>query len=175
MSYKASLNNPEVSGIQQELGSHGRNTPHISSCLNGVSTLSRLVDVIDGDTIVCVVPLLGHYFKFNVRLKGIDTCEMKSKDPILRERAVAAREYLVRRLLDEKTTETDRKTTQQYLDEKLVVVYLHCYDFDKYGRLLADVYINNESTVSLSDELIHQNLAYPYDGGKKIIPENDEH
>lgn len=156
--------------LQEELRVHGNHTPHISSCVSGISTLSRLIDVIDGDTIVCVIPVMGRFFKFNVRLNGIDTCETKSKDPVLREKALEARDYIIKRVTNY-PERMERKETKTKLDENVFIVYLHCYEFDKYGRLLADVYINEESQASLSEELININLAYPYDGGKKIIRE----
>lgn len=152
--------------IEDGLRSHGSETLHISKCVDGRSMLCRLIDVVDGDTIVCVIPLWGQYFKFNVRLNGIDTCEIKSKDQILRERAIKAREYVVRRLLNSQNI-SDRKGTQRHLQETVVFVYLHCYDFDKYGRLLADVYVDEKSKITLSDEMLHEKLAYPYDGCKK--------
>lgn len=153
--------------LKEELKLHGNDTPHISRCVAGVSTLSRLIDIIDGDTIVCVIPMLGQYFKFNVRLDGIDACEMKSKDPSLREKALKARDYLVKRLLNQ-SQRMERKEIQKHLETIVVVVYLHCRDFDKYGRLLADVYVDNTlPKMSLSEELIQEVLAYPYNGGKK--------
>jgi endonuclease YncB( thermonuclease family) len=162
-----SMNSMNEINFEKDLRLHGRNTPYISSCLNGISTFSRLIDIIDGDTIVCVVPMLKHFYKFNVRLNGVDTCEMKSKDAYLRERAIKARDYLVKRLLNNNSQGIERKEIQQQLEESVVSVYLHCYEFDKYGRLLADVYINDISTESISDELINKQLAHPYNGGKR--------
>lgn len=164
-----------LNNTTSELCLHGRDTPHISRVLYGNSTMSRLIDIIDGDTIVCVIPVLGEYFKFSIRLKGIDTCEMKSKDMSVKEKALRARDYLVQRVLNI-SQRLERKEIQRHLDEHVVVVHLRCYDFDKYGRLLADVYVNeaNETDVeylSISEELLREKLAYPYDGGKKTLPE----
>jgi endonuclease YncB( thermonuclease family) len=153
--------------MEDNLRNHGISTPHISTCVSGISTLARLVDIIDGDTIVCVLPLLGKYFKFNIRLNGIDTSEMKSKDPLLRERAVKARNFLIKKTINTPERFEDRKALQQHLDKECIQLYLHCFDFDKYGRLLADVYSKPSDSVSLSTELINASLADEYDGGKK--------
>jgi endonuclease YncB( thermonuclease family) len=50
------------------------------------------------------------------------------------------------------------------------IVFIKCYEFDKYGRLLADVYINYNdiNSKSISEILLNENLAYKYDGGKKL-------
>jgi endonuclease YncB( thermonuclease family) len=158
----------DTTNIKEELRVHGIQTPHISSCVSGLYTLSRLINVIDGDTIVCVLPVLGNFFKFNVRLRGIDTCELKSKDPSLRDKALKARDYLITRLFNY-PHRMEKKETQKYLEDNVIIVYLHCYEFDKYGRLLADVYLGENNEFSLSEELIRENLAYPYEGGKKTI------
>ena len=38
---------------------------------------------------------------------------------------------------------------------------------DKYGRILADVYIND---INIADVLLERRLVVPYDGGKKKLP-----
>ena len=51
-------------------------TPYFS--LQDVNTYGRLVDIYDGDTVKVILPVMDRYFKFDVRLNGIDTCEIKS-------------------------------------------------------------------------------------------------
>ena len=48
--------------------------------MNGMKTFARVVNVIDGDTLSLVIPLFDKYFKFSVRIYGIDTCEIHSND-----------------------------------------------------------------------------------------------
>ena len=44
---------------------------------------------------------------------------------------------------------------------------LSCKDFDKYGRLLVEVY--DDDTVSINNWLIDNGYAFAYDGGTKKI------
>jgi micrococcal nuclease len=108
---------------------------------------ARCVQVIDGDTLDLDIDL-GMYFRATkrVRLKGIDTPELRGKD---KERAVAAR--------TEVTIWTDgvELLIRTELDET-----------DKYGRLLADVWVDGLAT-SLSDHLVGRGLARRYDGGRR--------
>ena len=108
---------------------------------------ARCVQVIDGDTLDLDIDL-GMYFRATkrVRLKGIDTPELRGKD---KERAVAAR--------TEVTIWTDgvELLIRTELDET-----------DKYGRLLADVWVDGLAT-SLSDHLVARGLARRYDGGRR--------
>ncbi len=149
--------------IEEQLCLHGNETPHVSTILDGTTTVARLIDIIDGDTIVCVVPVLERFFKFNVRLNGIDTCEMKSHNLLERNKAIAARDYVVKSVFNEVL---ERKDLQSRLKQDPKLINLHCYDFDKYGRLLADVFIDGKS---LSNELINANLGNPYSGGTKLL------
>jgi len=47
--------------------------------LNGLNTKGRLVNIIDGDSVSIVLPVFNNFYKYNIRLSGIDTCEMRSK------------------------------------------------------------------------------------------------
>ena len=44
------------------------------------------------------------------------------------------------------------------------IVTVECFDFDKYGRLLVEIFIDNES---INNWLIEKGYAKKYGGGKK--------
>ena len=48
------------------------------------------------------------------------------------------------------------------------LVYLKCGKFDKYGRLLGYVYIEDD-TESVNEMMIKNNHAYEYHGGTKKV------
>jgi micrococcal nuclease len=105
------------------------------------------VQVIDGDTLDLDIDLGFHVtIRQRVRLRGIDTPELRGKD---KDRAVAAR--------TEVTIWTDgvELLIRTELDET-----------DKYGRLLADIWVDGLAT-SLSDHLVGRGLARRYDGGRR--------
>jgi endonuclease YncB( thermonuclease family) len=135
--------------------------------LKGVRTYARLVDVYDGDTVTCIFPIFGeNYYKFNIRLNGIDTAELKGSDKL---KALEARHTILEYLCKDYNLKEDslRSDIQNFLKQQITIVWLECYDFDKYGRILGDVYKNNEIRESISDVLLHANLAYKYNGGTK--------
>jgi len=108
---------------------------------------ARCVQVIDGDTLDLDIDL-GFFvtLRQRVRLRGIDTPELRGKD---KERAVAAR--------TEVTIWTDGV-------ELLIRTELD--KADKYGRLLAEIWVDGLAT-SLSDHLVERGLARRYDGGRR--------
>lgn len=138
--------------------------------LNGTSLTGRLVDIIDGDSLVIILKVFGNYYKYNVRIMGIDTCEIKSKNQENKRLALEARCELLRLITNDSShiSSLSKNEIRKILDTNLFLVDLECYDFDKYGRLLADIYFNN---ISLSKHLLDNKLAYVYTGNTKLSEE----
>lgn len=104
--------------------------------------------VVDGDSCVGDIDL-GFGIKTSntkIRLDGIDTAEMKSKDTVLKEKASEAKE-LLKSLIENKT------------------VYIKSKGIDKYGRSLALIYTLDG--ICCNEELKNKNLALNYSGGTK--------
>ena len=137
--------------------------------LSGIKTYARLVDVYDGDTITCIIPLFNHYYKFHTRLNDLDTCEIKNKNEELKKRALLARHKILDLVCNNNKLDLhcSRKEIQHYLSKNTYLVYLECLMFDKYGRLLANVFESHESDKTFSQILIESHLGYHYDGGTK--------
>lgn len=143
-------------------------TPELS--LKGIQTLARVVSVYDGDTMTLVIPFKGDCYKFNCRLAGIDTCEIKSKVQKNKDTAVQARNRLLQLMgLDVKELNAayTRSQIQKMLSDTVTLVNIDCYDFDKYGRVLVDVY-DKTRTTNIVRCLLEEKLAYKYDGTTKL-------
>lgn len=120
----------------------------------------KVVKVYDADTITIAnrISLDGgntyssQIYRFNVRLHGIDTPEIKSKNQITKSLAIQARDALRELIFDK-------------------IVQLTNVSTDKYGRLLADVHLDN---LHVNQWLLDQKYAVPYDGGTKVISEEWE-
>lgn len=146
------------------------NTPQFS--LDGVKTYARVVEAYDGDTIKVVLSIFGSLLKFTCRLKGIDTCEMKSKNPKCKELAVKARNRLLELICQKPCAEVaDKKQIIDVLQKDIHLVWIQCYEMDKYGRLLIDVFTNPSSSTSFSNILVQEKLAYRYEGETKLTEE----
>ena len=154
--------------------------------LSGKKYIGKCVDVYDGDTVKVVFAVDGmdDVYRWNCRINRVDTPEIRTKNKKEKEFAKVVRDKLREKILN-----------------KLVIV--DCLDFDKYGRLLAEIYhseslqlekdhsiskelLNNFGKVingglkeelkeelkeysieNISDFLIKNEYAKPYDGGKK--------
>lgn len=120
--------------------------------LNGTKCYTKVLHITDGDTIKVAIYLFNNYYKFNVRLNGIDTCETKSKNDKNKELGIKAKERL-----------------KDLIENK--IIWIKCYNFDKYGRLLADIYQDDQELKSYSDILLEEKLAYKYEGKTKLTEE----
>ena len=107
--------------------------------------IGKVIKVYDGDTITLGAILLNKAYRFSVRLRGIDTPEMKGGSPHEKELAVKARDELSKRIMNK-------------------IVTLKNIETEKYGRILADVYLDNEC---MNEWLITEGFAKKYDGGHK--------
>jgi endonuclease YncB( thermonuclease family) len=145
-------------------------TPPFS--LEGITCIVRVLDVYDGDTMTVAIPLHDKIYRFSVRLNGIDTCEIKSKDMVNKAQAIRSRNRVLQ-LIGVKVSleqELSRADIRDLLSREVYTVQLSCGGFEKYGRVMGDVYTHN-SIMSVSDTLLKEQLAYTYTGGTKKTEE----
>ena len=117
--------------------------------LKGYKTYAKCVNVYDGDTIHVVfkMPNNNECYKWVIRANGVDTPELRTRNKYEKQLGIKAREFLSNLILDK-------------------IIILECLDFDKYGRLLGELY-NEGNEKSISNQMIEQGHAKAYDGGTK--------
>lgn len=117
-------------------------------------TSGRVIKVYDGDTITIASKVPGlknsDTYKFSIRLNGIDTPEMKTKNEDEKEIAIKARDALSNKIFGKDIILKDVKT-------------------EKYGRLLCEIYFEGEH---INEWLISRRFALRYNGGTKKIPKS---
>lgn len=130
--------------------------------LQGTHT-ARVVSIHDGDTITCIIPFETSFYKFSIRLAGIDTAEMTSKNNLMKAKALLARGRLFQLITDTNvdTLEWKKRDFDDYFAKHYTTVILECTEMDKYGRVLANI-------SNFADVLVQEKLAYRYDGRKKL-------
>lgn len=104
------------------LESASMNTPMFS--LKDNIFTAKVVKIIDGDSIHAVFIPFTEPSRFIIRLNGIDTCEVHSKNEEEKKYGLLAKNKLSELIMDKYIT-------------------IHCHEFDKYGRLLADLFIDD--------------------------------
>lgn len=111
----------------------------------------RVIKVYDGDTITIATTLYDStLYRFSVRLRGIDTPEIRTKDREEKIHALKVRNIMRNRLMNQ-------------------IVTLSDVGYDKYGRILATVWLDNHNVCQW---LIDSKMAVEYDGKTKRVPES---
>jgi endonuclease YncB( thermonuclease family) len=168
------MSNEKMQRLEELFKKYDNNTtPHFS--LNGQKMWGRVVSLYDGDTLTVALNVFSGVYKFSVRMNGIDTCELKSKCENNKELAKSARSRLLSLITGKDVSETsiwnDRRKINNILNKGMYFVWVECFDFDKYGRLLANIYSCENSTECFSKVLIKEKLAYEYKGDTKMTEE----
>jgi micrococcal nuclease len=109
---------------------------------------ARVIKIYDADTITvaCICAGQEGIYRISIRLMGIDAPEMRDGNPDIKIRAYAARDALRDRIMG-----------------KIVHVEV-AHIKEKYGRILADVFLGEEH---INEWLITNGHAVRYNGGKK--------
>ena len=116
-------------------------------------TSGRVIKCYDGDTITIASYLPyneSKLYKFSVRINGIDCPEIRGKTENEKKCAFLSKIAVENKILNK-------------------IVTLENVGTEKYGRILADVIIDN---ISIGPWLIEQNLAVNYDGKTKHTPDD---
>ena len=119
--------------------------PNFSHCLVKQIVEAKIVSVYDGDSVKAIFPFNNVMYKWNCRLSGIDTPEVRTSNQLEKKYGYFVRNKLRNKILNK-------------------VVTLKCGTFDKYGRLLIEIIIDD---TNINKWLIDNSYAFPYNGGKK--------
>ncbi len=115
----------------------------------GTVTVSKVINVYDGDTfrvnIDSLPPIVGK--NIPIRVNGVDTPEIRGKCQYEKNLALEARDFVRGKLANAKE------------------IKLTNLQRGKYFRVVANVLVDG---VSLEQELLDNELAYEYSGGKKL-------
>ena len=115
----------------------------------GTVTVSKVISVYDGDTfrvnIASLPPIVGK--NIPIRVNGVDTPEIRGKCQYEKNLALKARDFVRGKLANAKE------------------IKLTNLQRGKYFRVVANVLVDG---VSLEQELLDNELAYCYDGVKKL-------
>ncbi len=107
-----------------------------------------VLDVLDGDTFLAdALVWPGQSVRVNVRIRGIDAPEMKSRCAGEHRAALRARDMLAE-LIEDKTVSISDIGGAKY-----------------YGRVLADV--ETPEGIEVAEEMLNQSLVRPYAGGHR--------
>ena len=146
--------------------------------LLGKEVLGKIVSCYDGDTARFIILVDNSYVKFNCRMNGIDAPEIRLPQTLdnedrqrMKRLAYNARNRLIQLCTDckiELDGDYSKRDLQTILDKNKQLLFIVCHEFDKYGRLLINVY-SRDKTTHINQIMIGEGHAYAYDGGTKQV------
>lgn len=176
------VNNMEdisINSIDVLKNSTNNSIPDFSLC--GLHTLCKVVDIYDADTFRVI--FFKHKddkepIKLKVRAEGCNAAEMYplKSHPNRKEemrRARLARNRLVQIIIspdvkiDVDNIEYTNSEISEMLSNNKKLVYIKFGKFDKYGRVLGTLYLDENKDNSINQMLIDENHAVSYSGGKR--------
>ena len=119
---------------------------------------AKLDRVVDGDTVDALIDVgFDIWFKKRIRFKGVDTWESRTRN--LEEKALGLK------------AKARTKELLEKVSSKSGYFRIKSYGLGKYGRVIADVFIEdkNGKQWNINQTLISEGHAYVYDGGKKKV------
>ena len=119
--------------------------PNFSQCLVNENVEAKIISVYDGDSVKAIFPFKDTMYKWNCRLTGIDTPEIRTSNEVEKRFGYFVRNKLRSKILNR-------------------VVSLKCGTFDKYGRLLVEIWCDD---YNINRWLIENSYAFEYHGGKR--------
>ena len=119
---------------------------------------AKLVRVVDGDTVDALIDVgFDIWFKKRIRFKGVDTWESRTRNLEEKKKGLAAK--------------ARTKELLEKVSSKSGYFRIKSYGTGKYGRVLADIYIQDVdgNDIWINKTLIDEGHAYVYDGGTKKV------
>ena len=118
---------------------HQYNLNEVTKLIPIIKKDAFVIKVYDGDTITIIYENESDkkVYKGSVRLRGIDTPELRTKNKNEKEIALEAKKEMVELVY------------KRYIKLKNI-------DYDKYGRILADIYVKN---INISEYMVNKRFA----------------
>lgn len=138
----------------EELEKYNKDTPFYTYA--GQVHLAKVVKCVDGDTVYCVFKQGDTYHKFNIRMAGYDSPEMRPSKKIPEEKRVEIKEKAL----------LAKNRLKELIGNKCI--YLFCEGDDKYGRILGTIKLQIDDERSINQQMIDEGHGYPYNGGTKL-------
>jgi endonuclease YncB( thermonuclease family) len=145
--YDTSLTEADQLSLVNELNTLDQKTVK-KFTFNNYKTIIKIIKVIDGDTVTGIFKFKDSFYKYNFRINGIDTAEIHSKNENEKNKGLNAKDYLYNLIINK-------------------TLFANFLDFDKYGRILVNIYLNDKDLIS--DHLIQGGYANKYDGKTKEL------
>lgn len=136
---------------------------------NGVCCPCRVIDIYDGDTCNVGIKWDDKYIQLRLRLKGINTAEIKPKKNIENRDRVIEDAYFAKKKLIEFCTDIcpkdckSKKECVEIMEKNKKILYVKMYHFDVFGRVVSELYLDSEYKQCVNTKMVDEGYAIKFD------------
>lgn len=140
---------------------------------NGLHGQCRILDVYDGDTCTAGIVLNDKFVQVRLRLKGINSPEIKPKKIIENRDEIIDNAYKAKQKLIELCTNItpndckSKKECQEIMIKNKKIVYIKMYEFDVFGRVISELFLDSEYKHCINTMMIEGNFAIKFEKYEK--------
>lgn len=139
------------------------NTKHFS--FEGMSFKGKLSGIYDGDTITAIVELTpGTFCQLKFRMAGINTPELVGEYHI---EGIKARDRVIQLITGSYDENMSRSVLKDFINSNNFYIWIKCGPFEKYGRVLAEIFTSEDCKESLNEILLKEGFAVEYMSNKR--------
>lgn len=124
----------------------------------GHETYAKCLEVYDGDTCRLKFFYQNQIYQYLCRMKGYNTWELRPKKIGRSEESINKEKELALNA---------KKRLEELIANKKKLVYIKLENFDKYGRPLIYIYLDEHDKKSINEIMIEEKYGKPYEGGAK--------
>ena len=136
---------------------------------NGTCCPCKIIDIYDGDTCIAGIKWNNQYIQIRLRLKGINSAEMKPPKNIENRDSIIENAYLAKKKLIEYCTEESpencksKKECEEIMKKNKKIIYVKMYHFDTFGRVISELYLDPEYNQSINKLMVDNGYAIKFD------------
>lgn len=136
---------------------------------NGISCPCRIINIYDGDTCTAGIKWNNRYIRLKLRLKGINSPEIKPSKKLKNRDEIIKNAYLAKHKMIEYCTDISPTNCQcktecdEIMKKNKKILYVKMYNFDAFNRVVSELYLDQDFKNSVNKLMIEGGYAAQFD------------
>lgn len=135
---------------------------------NGICCPCKILHIYDGDTTIIGINWNNRYIKLRLRLKGINSAEIKPKKNIKNRDSIIETAYLAKKKLIEYCTNRcpenckSKEECEDIMKNNTKILHVKLYHFDNFGRVIGELYLDSEYKDCINTLMVDNGYAMKF-------------
>lgn len=135
---------------------------------NGLVCPCRILNVYDGDTCTAGINWNNKYIQLRLRLKGINSPEIKPSKKLANRDEIIKQAYLAKSKMIEYCTDVipnncqSKADCEEIMKKNTKILYVKMYNFDAFNRVVSELYLDQDFKISINKLMIDGGYAVKF-------------